>query len=196
MLLALDPGLNSPGIALFDTRNELVAADRFDTSEYAGLPDGERWLRVARSLSGWVLRHLKERRPDLLTIVFERPQVYTRQKSKGDPNHLVSIAGVASCLVGMLSVYGPVTVSSPHPGEWIGQLAKTCHVCKKNLKKCTVCRGSAWNTPRGQRIRSRLNERELALVPDQNDAIDAVGIGLFALGRLAPRRVFSSGLDA
>lgn len=194
MLLAIDPGLNSPGLALFD-RGLLARAVRLNTSEYTGLPDGERWLQVARSLAAWVLPQLKQRQPDLLSIVFERPQIYTREKSKGDPNHLAAIAGVASCLVGILSTYGPVTVGSPHPHEWIGQLAKTCHVCKKNLKKCPECRGSAWNTPRGRRIHSRLGTDELALVPDQNDAIDAVGLGLWSLGRLQPRCVFSNGKE-
>lgn len=194
MLIALDPSLNSPGAAWFG-EDGLVAAARFNTIEYKDLPDGERWLHVARVLAGWSFPRLLAAPCRLLTIVFERPQVYTRDKSKGDPNHLVGIAGVASCLVGILSVHGPVTVSSPHPGEWIGQLPKTCHACKKNLKKCPVCRGSAWNTPRGKRIRSRLSPAELALVPDQNDAIDAVGLGLWASGRLAPRSVFSNGKD-
>lgn len=193
MLLALDPGLNSPGVAIFNP--SLIAADRFNTEEYAGLPDGERWLQVARTLAGWALKHLERAKPDLLSIIFERPQVYTRDKSVGDPNHLVAIGGVASCLVGILSVYGPVKVSSPHPGEWVGQLSKKCSICKKNLKKCPECKGSAWNTPRGRRIRSRLSAAELALVPDQNDAIDAVGLGLFELGRLAPRQAFSNGRD-
>lgn len=194
MLIALDPGLNSPGIALFGDR-DLIEATRFNTSAYASPRDGERWLNVARTLAGWALSRLKTLQPELLTIVFERPQVYTREKSKGDPNHLVSIAGVASCFVGIMSVYGPVAVDSPHPGEWVGQLKKTCHVCTKNLKKCPECKGSAWNTPRGRRIRSRLSEAELALVPDQNDALDAVGLGLWVIGRLQPRSVFSNGAD-
>lgn len=194
MLLAVDPSLNSPGLALFG-QDGLIAATRLNTIEFKDLPDGERWLRVARALAAWVLPQLKQAQPDLLTVIFERPQIYTREKSKGDPNQLAAIAGVASCLVGILSQSGPVTVSSPHPHEWIGQLAKTCHVCKKNLKKCPECKGSAWNTPRGRRIRSRLTQAEIALVPDQNDAIDAVGLGLYSLGRLAPRSVFSNGRD-
>lgn len=194
MLVAVDPSLNSPGLALFGDR-DLIAADRFNTLEYKELPDGERWLHVARTLAGWSLRYLKEIKPELLTVVFERPQIYTRSKSKGDPNQLVSVAGVAACLVGILSVYGPVSVGSPHPADWIGQISKTCRTCGANKNKCTVCKGSAWNTPRGKRISSRLNARELALVPDQNDAIDAVGLGLFALGRLTPRVVFSNGND-
>lgn len=201
MLIALDPGMNSPGIALFaeppvyNGTRELYAAARFNTLEYKDLPDGERWLRVARVLSGWVHKYIGGPLP-LLTVVFERPQWYQRGKSKGDPNQLAGIAGVAANLTGILSChYFPLEIVSPKPAEWIGQLPKMCHACGENKKKCPVCHGSAWNTPRGKRIQSRLNAREFALVPDQNDAIDAVGLGLWASGRLVPHQVFSNGKD-
>lgn len=194
MLLALDPGTNSPGIAFFGN-DGLVAATRFNVGEYKALADGQRWLDIGRVLLAWALPLLSQHKPDLLTVVFERPQWYARGKSKGDPNQLAGLTGVSGNLTGMLSCYGKVCVSSPKPAEWIGQLAKTCHVCGKNLKRCPECKGSAWNTPRGRRIRSRLSPAELALVPDQNDAIDAVGLGLFELGRLTPRTFFSNGRD-
>ena len=187
MLLALDPGLNSPGVALFDT-GALLAATRI------AVPDtwvriasaGQRWLEVAKLIVAWSSRH------DVDTVVFEKPQWDARSK-KVDPNDLVGIAGVAANVTGHLR---SARVLSPTPLEWIGQLSKKCHVCKKNLKKCPECKGSAWETPRGRRIRSRLTPNELALVPDQNDAIDAVGLGLWSLGRLTPRTFFSNGRDA
>ncbi len=191
MLLALDPGMNSPGVALFDG-GLLRFADRIRVPEYAGSSDGARWLMVAQQIVDALLRRGEDDLVD--TIVFERPQWYARGKSKGDPNQLAGIAGVAANVTGILSRYSPRVVS-PTPAEWIGQLAKTCPACKANKKKCPVCLGSAWNTPRGQRVRSRLSEAELALVPDQNDAIDAVGLGLWAGGRLTPRTVFSNGRD-
>ncbi len=197
MLLAIDPGMNSPGVALFDPGPSchLIAASRANTLEFVDLPDGERWLRVARVLFAWVNHQMRGRERDM-TVVFERPQWYARGKSKGDPNQLAGIAGVAANVTGILSTYAhPLRVMSPTPAEWIGQLPKTCRTCKANKKKCPACKGSAWMTPRGQRIRSRLTDAELALVPDQNDAIDAVGLGLWALGRLTPRTVFSNGND-
>lgn len=191
LLLALDPGLNSPGIAVFGG-SELRFADRVRVPDYTTTPDGARWLLVASQIIDALLRRGED---DLITkIVFERPQWYQRGKSKGDPNQLVGVAGVAACVVGMLHRNNP-QVLSPTPAEWIGQLPKTCPACRANKKKCPECRGSAWNTPRGRRIRSRLTEAELALVPDQNDAIDSVGIGLWSLGRLTPRSVFSNGRD-
>lgn len=193
MLLSVDPGMNSPGLAFFRENNTLYAAARANTSEYADLPDGERWLRVARTLAAWVLEKVPS---GALTVAFERPQWYQRGKSKGDPNQLVGVAGVAANLTGILSCNYHVDVVSPKPAEWIGQLSKVCTVCKgKAKKKCVECHGSAWETPRGRRIRSRLTSAELLLVPDQNDAIDAVGIGLWVLGRLTPVSVFSNGRD-
>ena len=192
MLLALDPGVNSPGVALFSA--ELVMADRVPVpSAFVALSDGQRWWQVAER----VVNHV---RPAIsgsstLLIAFECPQWYQRGKSKGNPNQLVGIAGVAANVTGILSRSHAIRVLSPTPAEWIGQLPKTCPTCKANKKKCPECLGSAWNTPRGRRIASRLSEQEFRSIPDQNDAIDAVGLGLWALGRLTPRSVLSNGRD-
>jgi hypothetical protein len=203
MLIALDPGLNSPGIAVFCDEGMLIRAARKDTSAFKDLPDGARWLEVARVLAGIVGKYTGGPQRNV-TLVFERPQFYTRAKSKGDPNKLVGVTGVAACLVGILSCrYMPLEVFSPTPAEWIGQLSKVCPYCNGKKGKgrgkarvlCPECKGSDWETPRGRRIRSRLSPAELALVPDQNDAIDAVGLGLFKLGRLTPRSVLSNGRD-
>lgn len=195
MLLALDPGLNSPGVALFvpNTPPEMLryATRMVIPAVFAELSDGERWMRVGVEIARWAAA-----RGHVTTIVFERPQWYQHGKSKGDPNQLAGIAGVAANVTGFLNSYHAVRVLSPTPAEWIGQLPKTCPTCKgKAKKKCLDCHGSAWETPRGRRIRSRLSEAEIALVPDQNDAIDSVGLGLWALGRLTPRTVYSNGRD-
>ncbi len=199
MLLAVDPGTNSPGAAMFSTHtNALTRAARVPIEDhYSGLPDGARWLYVAEQIVGWAhSTYTGGVMPGAIReVVFERPQWYQRGKSKGDPNQLAGVAGVAANVTGILSVHAQVAILSPTPAEWIGQVPKTCPVCKANKKKCPACKGSAWNTPRGKRIRSRLTEAELALVPDQNDAIDAVGLGLWSLGRLEPRSVFSNGRD-
>lgn len=195
MLLALDPGTNSPGIALFEN-GQLRAANRIQGSNYRLLPDGQRWLEVAKSIATWLQIMGCD---DLINdLVFEKPQWYAATKSKGDPNQLAGVAGVAAATCGILATLScdGFRIKSPTPAEWIGQLSKVCPVCKgKAKKKCPECRGSAWETPRGRRIRSRLSPAELALVPDQNDAIDAVGLGLWALGRLTRHSVHSNGRD-
>lgn len=202
MLLSLDPGQNSPGVALFDASG-LRAAHRIEIpSEWIGFEPGQRWMTVAHEIAAWTRNAAGPVCIDC--VAFEKPQWYQRGKSKGDPNQLVGIAGVAANVTGMLL---PSTVVSPEPAQWIGQLSKECPTCvrarkyrkgtgvKTFARDCPDCHGSAWETPRGRRIRARLRSDELVRVPDQNDAIDAVGIGLWVCGRLEPRSVFSNGRD-
>ncbi len=200
-LITLDSGTRSPGIAAF-SGTKLLEATNIDVAEFEGLPAAQRWLNIGRSLTGWV-RARMEPRCELLTVVFERPQWYQRHKSKGDPNQLAGLTGVAGVFIGMLAMLYPVFVGSYTPAEWTGQIPKVCPACdgtkgKGRGKKrvvCPVCLGSDWNTPRGKRIRSRLSPVELRRVPDQNDAIDAVGLGLYECKRLEPISVFSNGRD-
>lgn len=195
MLIGLDPGMNSPGIAVFSD-GVLLRADRVQIpAAFANKQPGQRWSDVAHLISAFAGKYLGGPQPGV-SLVFECPQWYQRGKSKGDPNDLVGVAGVAAAFVGIMSCRYPVDVRSPTPAEWIGQLPKVCQVCKgKAKRKCKACLGSAWKTPRGQRIWSHLSEHERPLVPDQNDAIDAVGIGLWGIGRLQRHSVFSNGND-
>jgi hypothetical protein len=223
MLLALDPGMNSPGVALFQDATLFRAGRVPIPAGYATLSAGARWMHVARLVVRWLcsesgVNHVDNRM--ITTVVFEKPQWYQRSKSKGDPNDLVGVAGVAANVTGILSTHNEIQIFSPTPAEWIGQVPKICPICKGKKTKpadpdfaramraaakrkkplrvktiCPECNSSAWGTPRGKRIRPRLSPAELALVPDQNDAIDAVGIGLWALGRLEPVSVVSNGRD-
>jgi hypothetical protein len=123
------------------------------------------------------------------SLVSEWPQIYTASKSKGDPNDLIGMAGVVGALVALLlpkldSIYTPV------PGDWT-RIPKVCPSCKgRRAKMCLACKGSAWGTPRGTLIAESLTTVERTIVHDQHDEIDAVGIGLWKLGRLVTRRVF------
>ncbi len=189
-LLAVDPSISSAGVARF-THDEhgvavCVAAARIPVTSEG--PPGVRCLMMAAAIRRWV-GHLRFSR---LELAFEWPQIYTSAKSKGDPNQLIGIAGVGCALAGLLAGQGLIgDVLTPTPAEWIGQLPKVCPVCRgKAKRKCLACEGSAWKTPRGRRIRSRLSPAELAVIPDQNDAIDAVGIGLWSVGRLELVGVF------
>lgn len=197
MLLAIDPGMNSPGIAVFGASGLVMATRVLIPEEWAEREDGDRWLKVAERIT------CAARDFPIDAVIFERPQWYAKAKSKGDPNQLAGVAGVAACAVGLLAIGGPLEVFSPKPAEWVGQLSKVCPYCNgakgkgrgKKRVLCPECKGRDWETPRGRRIRSRLSPAELALVPDQNDAIDAVGLGLWKLGRFAPRSVLSNGRD-
>lgn len=205
-LLSLDPGITSPGAALWVVtggsysrdykveQSALLACGKVAIKvkpggDRSGQPlwtsDAERWIYVARECLIWMLTQAQalgcDRSLRLETLVFERPKIYRESKSKGNHNDLIPLAAVGTALAVMLGSSGVIPrVMSPMPEDWTGQLPKS------------TARGEAWSSPRGRRISSRLRPEELALVPDQHDTVDAVGIGLWALGRLSPRHSFQS----
>lgn len=202
MLLSIDPSTTTVGVALLagtDAHQAFARSLRAAASiKLEVVPDEDpvqRWLNAARTVENWLLS-LNLMTDRITELVFERPQFYSAVKSKGDPNKLVGVLGVAAVLAGRFSLRNATRQFTYLPAEWIGQLSKVCPTCKgKAKKKCADCRGSAWETPRGRRIQSRLSIDERAVCPDQNDAIDAVGIGLKHVGRLEPVRVYSNGRD-
>lgn len=200
-LLSLDPGIRSPGVALWlmpeptqpESASKLLAAGKVRVKVEPGgerggplwVSDAERWIYVAREVVYWMLMQAQdlgfESQLRVDTLVFEEPKIYRETKSKGNHNDLIPLAAVGTAVAVMLSNSGVVPrVLSPDPKAWTG-----------NLPKSTVA-GEAWTSPRGRRVRARLRPEELALVPDQHDCVDAVGLGLWALGRYAAHHAFSS----
>jgi hypothetical protein len=203
-LLSLDPGIRSPGVALWDVsgatftpsstqvQSRLLAAGkvRLKTEpggKLDGIPlwtsDAERWMYVASEVIIWMLAQAQdldfERSLRVETFVFERPAIRREAKSKGNHNDLIPLAAVGTAVAVMLGNSGVrPRVLSPIPEEWTGQLPKS------------TAAGEAWRSPRGRRIADRLRPEELALVPTQHDCVDAVGIGLWALGRFSARHAF------
>ncbi len=168
VVLTLDPSVRSPGIAIFHD-SILCETVRMPV---AIVKDEQRGARVARAADTLMFFTRAWRRPDV--IVYEWPQVYRAGRSKGDPADLIALAAVGAALAAILAV---PTIVTPTASEWTGGLPK-------------VTTGDPWKSPRGRRIASRLSPAELALVPKSHDAIDAVGLGLWYLGRFAPARVF------
>jgi hypothetical protein len=167
-LLALDPGLVHPAAALF-VEGRLICASRIRVdSAWKTLDIGERCRRVAQNV------HLWARGYGLGAcgrLVVEWPQVYRAGRAKGDPNDLLPLVGVAMCLAGTLRAE---QVQALRPAEWIGQLPK-------------FTTGDPLTSPRGRLIWSILDDAERGGVTVSHDSLDAVGLGLFALGRLVRR---------
>lgn len=177
-LLSLDPSIRRSGVALFRD-GELVATSVIKMNGTGGI--GQRCLDMSHSIVDWVAG--LNARPRVIAI--EWPQIYRGTKSKGDPNDLPGLAGVAMAVAGVLSIalaarQEKLDVLSYTPAEWTGQLPKS-----------TTSDGVKFS-PRAKRIASHLTDAEL-LVWDStrsHDAVDAIGIGLHALGRMDPVRVF------
>jgi hypothetical protein len=182
-LLAVDPGLDSPGAALFRGGVLLDAADIVVPDLGAGVSHGQRALAAANAVISWVLCHNVR----ISVVAHEWPQIYAASKSKANPNNLIGMAavdGAVDCAFAIIAAQRgeQLEVRTFLPAEWAGQLPKDTR------------KGMYWKSARGTRIKSRLidTEWQIARVLD-HDGGDAVGIGCHALGRLGVRRALATG---
>lgn len=166
MILAVDPGIRGCGCATFD--DGILTRAWYVVNPIAKGDDVETCLTMAgavwRTTTGSAI-------PGVFThVAIEWPRVYTRDKSKGDPNDLLPLVAVGATVVVLLKATGV----RYYPHEWKGQLTKdACHA----------------------RVRARLSvaERETIEMPRAvglgHNVLDAVGIGLHHVGRLKRERV-------
>ncbi len=118
----------------------------------------------ARAVASGVL----EKVPAVDRVIYEWPQVYRFGRGKGDPNDLLALVAIGSAVA---ALYPAARVESVKPAEWKGQRAKE------------AMRGV---------IVTRLDPSEQELLTwAGHDTWDAVGIGLWALGRLERRRALA-----
>lgn len=170
-LLAVDPSIRAMGWATFDD-GQLIGA---------GVENASSGVRV--SITEQVLRSLRlvDQLPGGIdTLVSETPQVYPGP-SEEDPNDLLPMAWQ----VGQLTArYRHSLIYLYHPREWKGQASKEAFQ---------------------PRILERLSAEELALLPVKTRArkwpydhnmTDAIGIGLYHLGRLERRYASVSDIEA
>ncbi len=158
MMISIDPGVKTAGVACWED-DELISA---------WLSKGETWDRTAFN----VLCCLEDHFPKEIILsahaVIERPQVYREEFLKGDPNDLITLALMVGATAGYL-------INEPtlyYPREWKGQVPKDTMI---------------------ERIKGKLSEEEYRRVDLprakslHHNIWDAVGIGLYQLGRLGRR---------
>lgn len=102
-------------------------------------------------------------------IVGEKPQIYTAQKSKADPNDLITLAVKLGCYFGIASMVGARTCEVS-PATWKRQLPK--HVAGKRIMQ-------ALTDPEREAVRN-LHALSATML---HNAVDAIGIGLHYVGR-------------
>ena len=157
-MLSIDPGLGGTGWAYWESRKHPTSVGIVrDTARDDLLT--ERCYELCGKLWKAIPQH------DIPTVIIEMPQ------------HMTNRAGIAAqagsvyklaFLVGTISLYwrmgtSRATVHAIQPGEWKGQLPKD--VVKR-------------------RIEQRLGRATCRRLNIRSHAYDAVGIGLWALGRL------------
>jgi hypothetical protein len=172
----VDPGTEYPAAAAF-YNGRLIAASRIKVPKTVrdihndNQLEGERARQISKLIAAWILEQTRGVPPN--AVVFENPQIYTRERSKGNPNKLIPLAMIGAGVASRLDVQ----TYSPWPHDWIGGIPKSET-------------GDAWESPRGQLIHGRLSVLERSVIVVSHDALDAVGIGLWILGRLD--KVYSS----
>lgn len=171
IVFAIDPGIRSPGAAVFVDR-QLIAATRIKVPAAVHEWElGDRVVGVATLIIEWYRMLYPIGASEL---VYEWPRIYRASRSKGDPNDLLKTLAIG---VAVSTLVKADRVFTPEPATWAGQ-----------TKKAT--KGDPWKSQRAQMIARRLSAAEKALVPKSHDAIDAVGIGLWRVGRFEPVCVY------
>lgn len=172
VLISLDPGLHACGVALWRD-GQLARCDLVKSPVLKG-NDGEAMRSMVRAVAAWTMVNYTQV-VSVDACVVEFPRIYQRvaNKSKGDPNDLTPLAGIA---IGVLVKLDPTTAVRVFPSEWKGQMPEDATT---------------------SRVRSRLDLFEAQCLKNAEErakslahnVVDAVGIGLWALGRFDRRRV-------
>lgn len=164
--LAIDPG-KSMGWALFSGA-ALVRCGAFDGDYDAG-------MRTFGESSGLPPGFSYTDR-----IVCERPQYYppTRGAKRVDPNDLITLALRAGAVVGSVRrLYPCVEVRWVLPATWKGSVPKPIHQRRIWEALTPAEQASARPAPAGPVAARRES-------PGWTDTLDAIGLGLYDLGRL------------
>jgi hypothetical protein len=182
-VLSIDPGLRKPAAAVW-IDGRLRAASRVSVpSKVHQITDiGERSAVVAELLVAWAREHaLPSTFVDV--VVYEFPQVYTRAKSKGDPNDLLPLVAVGQHVAARVA---PARIVTFKPADWAKQTAKAES-------------GDPLLSQRGRLVTACLLSAELAALVPSHDSVDAVGLGLHYLDRFwrrGGRRIAGPPTDA
>lgn len=145
MLLTVDPGKHSFGWARFDG-DTLMACGMAVIDEVEGM---------FGDLSGE-------------DAIVEKPQIYTHDKMRGDPNDLIDVAITAGAVGGVLSRKG-AHVAYLRPHRWKGSRPKNVD--------------NAYTLERMRPHEKFLLERCGVTKHKRHNVVDAIGIGLWKLGR-------------
>lgn len=169
-MITIDPNLRGCGVAVWSGNALQLAA-------YVKNPSTGRGYAAFVSMAVAVGEYLMDRvlYEDRAPVIVEHPRVYPGMP-KTDLNDLLDVTGVGAAVSHRLKGFGItgsgyVLVQTVFPSEWKGTMKKAAML---------------------DRIREKLTDTERAVVQktnksDTEDILDAVGIGLWKLGRLSTK---------
>lgn len=177
ILLALDPSIRSCGVALF------ADGVLYGCAKLRGLDPGVDRVHRCRAMARAVY-DFTDGHPDRIAVEWPRVLPYGAKNATGQPNDLFALAGICAAVA---TLWPGAEVKSYLMDEWPPAPKVSPERKRRGLGPID---SEAFTSPRGKRVVSRLSTDERALVPMSHDAVDAVGIGLHALGRLEPHKVY------
>ena len=166
-LIAIDPGVHNMAIAVFGDNGVLLDAwNETDTrSAFEGLLNEtlERWGSPSVRLFGRLNSHL---RLETNRVVGERQVVYPGAKGlKTNPNDLLDLAMCAGAFFSAICVDMQAQLTVVEPAEWKAQVPKD--ITKRRILE----------------LLSHSEPLSIKKGGEMHNVYDAIGIGLFALGR-------------
>ena len=175
-MVALDPSVRSAGVAIFRA-GVLTDATTIKMKPTEDEYPPARCLRMANDIVDWVVD--RNARPRVLAVE------WPGKSWRGDARDLHGLAGVAGAVAGMLSLASIANGSalsciSAEAPEWTG-----------GLPKSTTSKGYS-TSARALRICSKLTNREMLVweTLTSHDVIDAIGLGLWVLGRFDVKHIY------
>jgi RNase H-fold protein (predicted Holliday junction resolvase) len=162
MLLSVDPGLRTCGVALW---NEGILHSAKLVRGHKSEFDAPAWLTMADAVSAFTGDESVD------TLVIELPQVYQRGggKTKGDPNDLIQLAAAVGAITTRMNCTTNIVY---RPAQWKHQLPK--EVIEDRTKQILSD--------------VELRRVDLPAITLRHNVWDAVAIGLYHLKRREPLR--------
>ena len=162
-LITIDPGLRGLGLAVFEKQTLVKACYVKNEAEGRGYAAHVELAKGTQSNLRWAACGELYRS----NLLVEMPRVYPVMP-KTDLNDLLDLSGVGGAVAAKLSSSYGCAVEHVFPSDWKGQLEKQAMVA---------------------RIKGKLSEAERAVVEPaasslMHNVYDAIGIGLWKLGRL------------
>ena len=162
--LAVDPGINATGWAIYNKNSKLQACGLIQAKTVNVV---ESIKKICYDLGLAWEEHMSGTRPPELMVV-EKMQVYRQGLAKGDPNDLIDLSILGGALWATMK---PLGASFPVPSQWKGQVPKEVLI-ERVMKDLT-------------KQEDTILKSDIELIPSslRHNVYDAVCLGKWALDR-------------